>query len=63
MSPLREYKCIKCGHVKELFFHKESEIKHKKCPQCRKFVNWKQLPPMVAPGKVKDGTPKFYKEK
>lgn len=63
MSPLRDFRCFNCGHVKEVFFHKESEIKHEKCPECDILAGWERMPPFVAPGKVKNGTPKFFKGK
>lgn len=62
--PLREWKCIVCGHLHEVFFHKESEVElPEKCPGCGKCTGWKRMPPFVAPGKVKNGTPKFFKGK
>lgn len=59
--PLRDYQCEKCGKMIEKYFHKESEVDlPEKCPYCKKKTTWKRMPPMVAPGKVKGGTPKFY---
>lgn len=62
--PMRDWKCMKCGHLEEIIFHKESEVEFPRyCPHCRKLPDWKRMPPMVAPGKVKNGTPKYHQEK
>ena len=61
MSPIRDLKCSKCGHVeKDVFFHNTSTMIYK----CEKCGHDKYTPLMPNVNfKVKDGTPKFHKGK
>ena len=58
MSPLRDYRCEKCGYTKEIFFHKESELGEICHCQCG-GTKWKQMLPKFN-FKVKNGTPIFH---
>jgi len=60
---LKDLKCNICFEITEELFWHESELEMWQCPKCGEVGNFRMMPARIATPRVKDGTPKFFKDK